>query len=244
MSAARRSWVTSASALLAVTAVLVLVAGAYMARNGGALLPFRWVDVSGPFERVSAEQIRAAVAQEAARGFFFVDLAMVRESALGLPWVAEAEVRKVWPDTLEVRVRERQVLGRLGTDRLVDVSGEVFQARGSGETRGLPLLDAAIEQMPQLAEYYRQASRDTEQSGRQITTARLSPRGALELQLDDGLRVHLGSHEQSARWQRFIASLPRLAALDPRPIAQVDLRYTHGYAVRYADAQPAAAQTN
>lgn len=244
MSAARRSWVTSASALLAVTAVLVLVAGAYMARNGGALLPFRWVDVSGPFERVSAEQIRAAVAQEAARGFFFVDLAVVRESALGLPWVAEAEVRKVWPDTLEVRVRERQVLGRLGTDRLVDVSGDVFQARGSGETRGLPLLDAAIEQMPQLAEYYRQASRDTEQSGRQITTARLSPRGALELQLDDGLRVHLGSHEQSARWQRFIASLPRLAALDPRPIAQVDLRYTHGYAVRYADAQPAAAQTN
>lgn len=244
MSATPRNWVTSASALLAVTAVLVLVAGAYMARNGGALLPFRWVDVSGPFERVSAEQIRAAVAQEAARGFFFVDLAMVRESALGLPWVAEAEVRKVWPDTLEVRVRERQVLGRLGMDRLVDVRGDVFQARGIGETRGLPLLDASVEQMPQLAEYYRQASRDTEQSGRQITTARLSPRGALELQLDDGLRVHLGSHEQSARWQRFIASLPRLAALDSRPIAQVDLRYTHGYAVRYADAQPAAAQTN
>ena len=54
MSAQRRNWVTSASALLAVAAVLVLVAGAYMARNGGTLLPFRWVDASGPFERVSA----------------------------------------------------------------------------------------------------------------------------------------------------------------------------------------------
>ena len=244
MSAQRRNWVTSASALLAVAAVLVLVAGAYMARNGGTLLPFRWVDASGPFECVSAEQIRAAVAPEAARGFFFVDLAAVRASALSLPWVAEAEVRKIWPDTLEVRVRERRVLGRQGADRLVDVSGNVFNARGVGETRGLPLLDAPIEQMPQLAEYYRLASSDVERIGRQITVARLSARGALELQLDDGLRVHLGSLDQDARWKRFINSLPRLAALDPRPIAQIDLRYTHGYAVRYADAQPAASLPN
>lgn len=240
MSSMRRNFVTSVSALLAVAAVLVMLAGAYMARSGGALLPFRWVEVSGRFERVGPEQIRAAVAAEAARGFFFVDLAAVRGSALGLPWVAEAEVRKVWPDTLEISVRERQVLGRLGEDRLVDINGNVFNARGIGETRGLPLLDASIDQMPQLAAYYRKSSKDVERAGRQIVRAHLSPRGALELELDDGLQVHLGSHDQNARWQRLLASLSRLKALDPRPIAQVDLRYTNGYAVRYADAQSIA----
>lgn len=231
----RRTLVASLSALLAVTALVVLVAGAFMAHNGGALLPLRWVDVSGPFARVSAEQIRAAVGPAAARGFLGVDLAEVRAAALSLPWVAEAEVRKVWPDTLEISVREREVLGRLGSDRLVDVTGNVFQARGAGDTRGLPLLAADPAQMPQLAEYYRTAQRDIEALGRQIAEARLSPRGALELQLDDGLTVQLGSRDQLPRWRRFIASLPRLAALDPRPIAAVDLRYTHGYAVRYAD---------
>jgi cell division protein FtsQ len=237
MSALRRSWVTSASALLAVAAVGVLVAGAFMARNGGALLPFKWVEVSGPFERVSAEQIRAAAGPDAAKGFFFVDLAQVRASVLAMPWVAEAEVRKVWPDTLEISVRDRQVLGRLGVDRLVDMSGNVFHARGAGETRGLPLLDADPEKMPQLADYFREAQRDIERMGRQITAAHLSQRGALELQLNDGLRVHLGSREQMPRWRRFIASMSRLAALDPRSIEQVDLRYTHGYAVRYAGTQ-------
>jgi hypothetical protein len=148
----RRTLVASLSALLAVTALVVLVAGAFMAHNGGALLPLRWVDVSGPFARVSAEQIRAAVGPAAARGFLGVDLAEVRAAALSLPWVAEAEVRKVWPDTLEISVREREVLGRLGSDRLVDVSGNVFQARGAGDTRGLPLLAADPAQMPQLAE--------------------------------------------------------------------------------------------
>lgn len=231
----RRTLVASLSALLAVTALVVLVAGAFMAHSGGTLLPLRWVDVSGPFARVSAEQIRAAVGPAAARGFLGVDLAEVRAAALSLPWVAEAEVRKVWPDTLEISVREREVLGRLGSDRLVDVSGNVFQARGAGDTRGLPLLAAEPAQMPQLAEYYRTAQRDIEALGRQIVEAHLSPRGALELRLADGLAVQLGSRDQLPRWRRFIASLPRLAALDPRPIAAVDLRYTHGYAVRYAD---------
>lgn len=233
----RRTFVASMSAALAVAAVAVLVAGAYMAHNGGALLPFRWVDVSGPFARVSAEQIRAAVGPAASRGFFGVDLAEVRAGALSLPWVATAEVRKVWPDTLEIGVTEREVLGRLGVDQLVDVSGNVFQARGAGETRGLPLLDAEPAQMAQLAEYYRIAQSDIEALGRQITAARMSPRGALELQLNDGLTVQLGSREQLPRWRRFIGSLPRLAALDPRPIAAIDLRYTHGYAVRYVEAE-------
>lgn len=233
----RRTFVTSMSGVLAVIALGVLAVGAYMAHNGGALLPFRWVDVSGPFARVSAEQIRAAVGPAAARGFFGVDLAEVRADALTLPWVAAVEVRKVWPDTLEISVTERKVLGRKGVDQLVDVAGNVFQARGAGDTRGLPLLDALPAQMAQLAEYYRQAQNDIEPLGRQITAARMSPRGALELQLNDGLEVHLGSREQMSRWRRFIGSLPRLSALDPRPIAAVDLRYTHGYAVRYVDAQ-------
>jgi cell division protein FtsQ len=231
----RRTFVTSLSALLAVAALGVLATGAWMAHTGGTLMPFRWVDVSGPFARVSAEQIRAAVGPAASRGFFRVDLAEVRASALSLPWVAEAEVRKVWPDTLEVRVSEREVLGRLGVDQLVDVTGNVFQARGAGETRGLPLLDADPARMPQLADYYLQAQRDVDTIGRQISVARLSPRGALELQLSDGLEVRLGSREQMKRWQRLVSSLPRLAALDPRPIAAVDLRYTHGYSVRYAE---------
>lgn len=233
----RRTFVASMSAVLAVAAVAVLIAGAYMAHNGGALLPFRWVDVSGPFARVSAEQIRAAVGPAASRGFFGVDLAEVRTGALSLPWVATAEVRKVWPDTLEISVTEREVLGRKGVDQLVDVAGNVFQARGAGDTRGLPLLDAQPAQMAQLAEYYRLAQDDVEPLGRQITAARMSPRGALELQLNDGLEVHLGSRELLPRWRRFIGSLPRLAALDPRPIAAVDLRYTHGYAVRYVEAE-------
>ncbi len=243
MSQDRRQWLLSASAALAVLALIVLGSGVMLARNGGSLLPFRWVDVSGPFSRVSAEQIRAAIAPQVSGGFFFTRLADVRDRVLTLPWVATAEVRKHWPDSLEIHVQERQVLGHVGDDRLVDVTGAIFMARGAGETRGLPRLDAEPAQMPQLATRYRQAQLDVEGLGRQIVGARLNPRGALEFHLNDGLTVQVGSRDQDLRWRRFIDGLPRLAQLDPRPIVWADLRYTHGFAVRYADptmADPAA----
>ena len=231
----RRQWLLSASAALAVLALIVLGSGVMLARNGGSLLPFQWIDVSGPFARVSAEQIRAAVAPDVAAGFFFTDLAAVRTRVLELPWVAQAEVRKRWPDAIEVQVTERQVLGHIGDDRLVDVTGAIVLARGAGETRGLPLLDADALHMPALATQFSSAQRDLEGLGRQIVGASLSPRGALEFRLNDGLTVHIGSNDQAPRWRRFIAGLPRLAQLDPRPIASADLRYTHGFAVRYAE---------
>jgi cell division protein FtsQ len=241
MSEVRRAWLISASGILAVAALVVLVSGALMARNGGALLPFRWIDVTrldSGVPHVSAEQIRAVAAPAAAGGFFATRPEEVRERVLALPWVAEVEVRKHWPDVLEVRYSERELLGQRGDEELVDSRGAVFRARGAGETRGLPLLDASDAQMPELARRYRTAQADIEAQGRRIVAASMSRRGALEYRLDNGLVIRLGSRDVDQRWRRFVDSLPRLATLDPRPIAVADLRYTHGFAIAYADAVP------
>ncbi len=241
MSEVRRAWLMSASGILAVAALVVLASGAIMARNGGALLPFQWIDVTregGAFQRVSAEQIRAAAAPAATAGFFATRPEEVRERVLALPWVAEVEVRKHWPDVLEVRFSERELLGQRGEEELVDVTGAVFPARGAGETRGLPLLDAPDERMPELARRYQRAQGDVEAHGRRIVAASMSPRGALEYRLDDGLVIRLGSRDIDLRWRRFVDSLPRLPTFDPRPVAVADLRYTHGFALAYGEAVP------
>jgi cell division protein FtsQ len=241
MSEIRRAWLMSASGILAVAALVVLASGAIMARNGGALLPFQWIDVTrldGAFQRVSAEQIRAAAAPAATGGFFATRPEEVRERVLALPWVAEVEVRKHWPDVLEVRFSERELLGQRGEEELVDVTGAVFPARGAGETRGLPLLDAPDERMAELARCYQRAQADIEAHGRRIVAARMSRRGALEYQLDNGLVIRLGSRDIELRWRRFLDSLARLNRFDPRPVAVADLRYTHGFALAYGEAVP------
>jgi cell division protein FtsQ len=237
----RRTLVMSASAGLAVLAVVVLVVGVAMARRGDALLPFRYVEVTGPFLRVSAEQVRAAAAPALAHGFLFSSLPEAQQRILTLPWVASVEVRKVWPDTLEVRYVEREVLGHLGDDRLVDRAGGIFQARGAGETRGLPLLDASPEDMPALTHSFQLAQAELSGTGRQIVAARLSPRGSLSLRLNDGMEIAVGTREQGERWRRFVRSLPRIQDAQGRPLVAADLRYTHGFALRFLTPEPAAA---
>ncbi len=230
----QRPFLAQTLTLLAVFAIALLLIGVYFARTGGVgFLPISYVDVTAPFGRVSDAQIRDAIAPAAARGFLFVDLEEARSRVLALPWIESAEVRKEWPDVLSVRVTERDVLGRSGTDALVDVAGALFPARGSGELRGLPRFDARPEQMPALVAFYQAVKPDS--ADPQIETLSMSARGAIELRLSNGVEVRLGSRDQAARFARFIASLDSLKNLDARPIVRADLRYTHGFAVRYAD---------
>jgi len=72
--------------------------------------PFRQLKIDAEFTRVSAEQVRSAVAGSLERGFFAVDLDEVRRAVEELPWIEAAEVRKRWPDLIEVRAIERRAV--------------------------------------------------------------------------------------------------------------------------------------
>ena len=107
---------------------------------GGQTWPVNWLDVVGDLQRTTSGQVRAAVMPHAERGFFAVDLAEVRSAVAALPWVADASVRRVWPDTLEVRVVEHRPVARWNETDLLSQHGEVFTVSGAGALQGLPHL--------------------------------------------------------------------------------------------------------
>ena len=49
--------------------------------------PIRTIQIEGPFERVSALQIEAAIGDELERGFFTASLAEIQDRIVALPWV-------------------------------------------------------------------------------------------------------------------------------------------------------------
>jgi cell division protein FtsQ len=76
----------------------------------------------------SASEIEAAV-RESGREAFWIQTSAVRKRLLAIPAIAEADVRVVLPDRLEVRVRERAPFGVLqtgATAQLLDVDGVVI----------------------------------------------------------------------------------------------------------------------
>ncbi|WP_347262204.1 FtsQ-type POTRA domain-containing protein, partial [Rudaea sp.] len=102
--------------------------------------PIRNLQVEAEFNHVGAEQIRTVTKNYLGTGFFAIRLDDVRAAVAALPWVERVEVRKRWPDTLEMRVLEQQPFARWGDKQLVGRNGALFSAPGTETIQGLPQL--------------------------------------------------------------------------------------------------------
>ena len=203
--------------------------------------PFKRLEVEAEFERVNAEQLRAAVAPQLEAGFFAVDLDHVRRVVESLPWVESAYVRKRWPDVLEVRVVERRAAAVWGDARLVSTAGELFAVPGDLAPQGLPRLAGPEDRALDVLEFHGAAREVLAGSGLGVAGTELSGRGSWSLALENGARVVIGRESPRDRLQRFVDTLPRIAANDGAVWVRADLRYANGYALEWRVPEPPAA---
>ncbi|HVJ61029.1 MAG TPA: cell division protein FtsQ/DivIB, partial [Burkholderiaceae bacterium] len=168
------------------------------------------------------------------KGFFAIDLAEVRTAVAALPWVERVEVRKRWPDVLDITVAEHRAFARWGDDRLLSDHGELFRAPGGDDLQGLPELHGPDERIADVVAFHADALRTLGGTGLQVQGARLSARGSWSIVLGDGARVMVGrSPQPKERLERLVRVLPQLLT-ERRPFERIDLRYTNGFAVFWA----------
>ncbi len=195
----------------------------------------RWLDVAGEFERVSADQIRSAAAPHLDNGFFALDLDAMRESVEGLPWVREAQVRKRWPDQVRLEVTEHEPLARWGENELISHRADVFRVQSASDIAGLPRLDGPADSAQEVVDFYAELRHRLTASGLVIEALELSPRGAWQATLTDGMQVLIGREQPLQRFERFVASLDELGVMPGRVPRRVDLRYPNGFAVSWPE---------
>lgn len=193
--------------------------------------PFRQLKVDAEFKRINAEQVRAAVSPGLEKGFFAVDLDAVRASLESLPWVEHVEVRKRWPDLLEVRLVERSAAALWGDLRLVSTTGELFEVPGESLPQGLPRLAGPDERVTDVLAFQRAANEAFDGTGLAVEAVQLSQRGSWSLDLSSGAHVAIGREAPRARLGRFIETLPRLDAEPGAAWSRADLRYANGFAL-------------
>jgi cell division protein FtsQ len=220
-------------------ALVALALGAFAIHAASRLPIFalREVRVDGATEHVTRAQVDVVVRTELRGNFFSIDLDAARAAFEKLPWVRRAQVRRAWPDRLDVVLEERVALARWGDDGLVDTHGEVFVAASDAR---LPTFTGPAEAAPDLARRYATLRTLLAPLGREPVEIEVSARRAWSVRLDDGLRIELGRDGIEARLARFVLVYGRtVAALPDRPTV-VDLRYPNGFAVRSRGAPPAA----
>jgi cell division protein FtsQ len=238
-----------ANALYALAAAALVYAGVHVAIHS-PLLPLRHLALRGELDHVTREQAEGAARACAIGTFFSVDLDAVRRAFEALPWVRKVEVRRLWPDRIQVAIEEHVALARWGTDartkRLVNSYGEVFEGE-LPDAVDLPQFagpGGSAEEVTRRYRAFRQALAPLDLEPRQIL---LTPRYAWQMRLSNGLTLELGRDQLKqpvlARLSRFVAFYAQSLGHPNRRLDYVDLRYPNGFALRvpeimHSNAQP------
>lgn len=163
-----------------------------------------------------------------------IDLDLTRiEHRLGaLPWVKAAVIRWVWPDTLIVRIKERQAVARWHDRGLVDRDGAVFFPQ-RGEYPELPLLAVEQAHAAEALAFYNRLSGQLEGSVGRPAVLAADARFSWRADFEPGFTLVLGRSELLPRVQRFVKAWHAgLGEVSDR-IACVDLRYPDGFSVQW-----------
>jgi cell division protein FtsQ len=222
--------------VLAVALVVAPVVAVVNGWVGTERWPLRVLRVHGQFERVDEGKLRETVLPHARDGFFAIDLDAARAAVAALPWVERAEVRKRWPDVLEVRVVEHIPYAHWGEDRVLSERGLLFPTRGIDMPDGLPRLQGPDARVGEVVALYNEARAMFTVAGHDLQAVALDRRGSWTLQLAGGTRVVVGRQDARPRLARFARVMPRLLAERGEPLARADLRYTNGFALVWGEA--------
>lgn len=189
----------------------------------------RGIDVIGNVAHVTREQVRTIAVNELKGTFFTVDLRGAQAAFEKLPWVRRVDVRRRWPNRLEVVVEEHRELARWGNSALVNHHGEMFE--GASNKR-LPVFEGPTGSHFEITRNYQRFNQSLALIGRQVRRVQVSERRAWRLGLDDGTVIELGRDGVVQRLRGFVTAYAYSVGELGAKTDYVDLRYSNGFAVR------------
>jgi cell division protein FtsQ len=224
---------------LAIALVALPIVGVLRGWFAANRWPVTQLTVQAEFKHVTAEQLRAVVLPHLGKGFFALDLDLVQKSVAALPWVESVEARKRWPNTLVLRIYERQPFARWNDRQLISRQGLVFDAPGAGssgadDTNALPNLHGPDDRLAEVVSFYAETRKAFAGTHLEITGVALTERGSWSVTTATGAQIVIGDRDQAGhRLRRFLDVYPQMIAGHTDAFAYADLRYTNGFAVRW-----------
>ena len=206
--------------------------------------PIGKVNVQGDLSYISQQAVEQRIAPYLASTFFSIDLASMRLELEKMPWIAHAEVRRVWPDQVVIRLEEQLPIARWGDEALLNNQGQAFAPRELANYEHLPQLFGPQRAQQQVMQQYQVLSQMLRPLGFSIARLELRERGSWFLttgagSAGPGIELLLGREHLVEKMRRFIAIYDKALKEQITNIASIDLRYSNGLAVGWRDAAAA-----
>lgn len=194
----------------------------------GPVLGVNSVQVDG-VRSLPADQVRETAGIEPGTPLLRVDVDAARSRIARLPQVASVEVTRGWPHTVVVTVVERKpvaVVGEPGQRTLVDAHGVLFDTVTGAPPAGVVPLDVASPGAGDPATMAGLAAVEAMSADvrKQVASVAVPSTQEITLTLTDGMLVHWGGPEESARKNDALAAvLDQLAGEKLDPASTIDV---------------------
>lgn len=214
--------------------VLVLGTVAWLQFDPDALLPIEHIEVAGNPQHADVAAVRE-LARAHAPGFVGAELERLRDALEAQAWIDAVSLRRQWPDTLVVEIREPVPVAQWGEDHLVDRHGRLFGPVDLTEWDSLPALAGTDGRQVVLMHRYLEVSARLADAGLEVMGLEEGARHDWTIHLADGVRVLMGRDSDRSRLGQLVRAVPAIRGYREAPVERIDLRYPHGLAVAWAD---------
>lgn len=220
-----------ASLIVGPIAAIAIVIATYQLSSSMLDREIRSIEVSGPFQRVTALQIEEAISDELEDGFVSANLSNIQERIVAMPWIDSASVARRWPSRLRIKVTEQVPAAIWGESGLLNVRGELFVESVRHVPVELPRLSGPEGRSGDVARRYLKVRDRLIPVGLDLRRVHLDKRGAWEMTLQNGVEVRLGRREIEDRTELFLDIVADIITSRAAEIEYVDMRYSNGFTI-------------
>ncbi len=189
------------------------------------------IEISGPFQRVTALQIEEAISDEVDKGFIGADLDNIRTLIVAMPWIDQARVARRWPSRLAITVTEQVPAAIWGERGLLNTHGDLFVNDARHIPAELPRLSGPDESSARVAKRYLAVRDRLIPVGLDLRSVHLDARGSWQMTLGNGIEVRLGRRDVDSRTDLFLGVVADIITGRAADIDYVDMRYGNGFTI-------------
>jgi cell division protein FtsQ len=185
-------------------------------------------------KRTPRDRLITALGIDRGSPILALDLHQARARILALPWVRDATVERLLPDTVVVRITEREAVAlwqRRGLYSLIDERGDPFTSEDQAAFAHLLIVvgDDAPAHVPTLL---RMLDAERDLKSRVKAAVRVGNR-RWNLHFDGDVEVRLPADDAAGAWSR-LATYQRTQRLLDKGLQTIDLRFADRLIVRRA----------
>ena len=223
---------------LSIVLLMVMVSVVFISRYDeqveitATYLPIENITIEGKFENLMQMEVQDTVKSVLHGGYFTIDIDVIRQALLKLPWVEDVSIRRQWPAGLNISVTEKQAIAYWGKDRLLSSKGELFSPDTVHHESAMPYLDGPDNLHKTVWLFLTETNKKINKLDVVVKRLVLDKRRSWEMQLSNNVAIKLGREDTETRLRRFIKVFNLDNAPKMQNIESIDLRYPNGFAMR------------